>query len=626
MYRDLIQNIVSLMIALLICWNTQAQPQDITWCYAIDSLIGEEITSTVFDNECNIYVAINYQTMKYREQHGPVNYRTENHQSLLLKFDTLGQVIWHQNISSSLDVRLAAIAIAPNGDVLVTGSGDGQIEISDAIVDIPVSQSSDFYRGLFIARLSKEGIFQWVQYWQSETWVTALTIAVSQKDEIYLGYVHQGKLKNKGQLIENYIEQPKPYHYRQLALAKLNHKGVKLESFVLSQDYSGSGDLLGIQFDKSNNMILYGKYQGNLSLPYTEPIHNSKQSGLNSYIAKYLQTDSLFWMKEIGGLHDQSISDIAIAPDQSIYVTGIYNRECILSDRRIVFSNSFYDEDSDINFGNNFFFCHLFPDGTIDFVQYKYHTSTSPFFFKTKAIAVDEQGLIHHVGVYQGKLELAGKKLESSWYQTQPFYALWRDEQLEELSKLSDAPYGKFTAENFDIGNHHFVGSARYDFKDTYINIKDQKVFLPQPNGWPVSFIYGGILSRNRSNNYIANSDSPGGISFNQEIAKDRIRDSPPLTSSPFNEDSIVTTSTSVDVTLFPNPANDQVNLRFNKNLEAIELALFSNSGQLLFVQQLNKVSKDHVLSLDIDQLPAGIYFFKLNNKRQEKVLSFVKQ
>ncbi len=372
-------------------------------------------------------------------------------------------------------------------------------------------------------------------------------------------------------------------------------------------------------------MLLYGKYEGNLSLPFTKPIHNDKHNNAtNSFIAKYDQTDSLLWMKEISGMAEQTINDIAIAPDQSIFLAGVYNPECILTDRRMVFSKSKYDKDSEINYGTNFFFCHLLSDGSIDFVKYKYHTTTSPFLFSSKAIAVDEQGSVHHLGVYKGKVEIAEKQLESSWYQQQPFYALWQDKDLVELNELSDAPYGQFTAENFDISSHRFVGSARYDSKDTYINIKDQKVFLPQPNGWAVSFIYGGIFSQNRNN--IANSDSSGTISFNQEIAKDTFMDLPPIASNTFNEDSTITKSTSVDVILFPNPANDQVNLRFKKNLDAIELALFSNTGQLFFVQQLNKVNKDHVLSLDIDQLPAGIYYLKLYNIGRHEVLSFVKQ
>lgn len=140
---------ISLLIILFICWNAEAQPQDITWCYAIDSLKNEEVVNTIFDEEGNIYVAINYQSRKNGKPH-TYSYRRQNYQSLLLKFDTMGQLLWKQDIHSSMDVRTTALAIAPNGDVLITGTGDGRIDFSGRVVDIAIYRSSVYYGGIFL--------------------------------------------------------------------------------------------------------------------------------------------------------------------------------------------------------------------------------------------------------------------------------------------------------------------------------------------------------------------------------------------------------------------------------------------------------------------------------------------
>ena len=624
MFSKKIIEFVSLLIILFTCWNAEAQPQDITWCYAIDSLKNEEVINTIFDEEGNIYVAINYQSRKNGKPH-TYNYRRQNYQSLLLKFDTMGQLLWKQDIHSSMDVRTTALAIAPNGDVLITGTGDGRIDFSGRVVDIAIHRSSVYYGGIFLARLNKEGDYQWVQSWESELWATTLTIAVSQKNEIYLGFLHRGNLKNKDQIFEKYIEQPNPF--RQLVLAKLSENGVKLESHVLSEDRSGAPDLLTIQFDKQNNLMLYGHYQENLSLLNVEPIHHTNRVlGLNSFMAKYDQNDSLLWMINIGGIWDQVISDITIAPDGSIYLAGIYKRECILSDRKITYSNSIYDESSPIDFGINFFFCHLLSDGTIDFVKYKYHTTTSPFLFRTEALAVDEQGNIHQVGTYKGNVEIEGKQLSSSWYQQQPFYAIWQDQQLVALSELSDAPFGQFTADNFSISNQHFVGSARYTDKDTYININGQKVNLPAPNGWPVSFIYGGSFPRNNSSVVMAEVDSSKtNLSVEQNFNKDilNVRSS---ANDSLNQDSTKNSLTDIDITLFPSPTSDQVHLKFHRKLERMRLGMYSNLGQLLFTQQLNHMEEGNTLTFNVSELPAGIYYFRLNSEGEQKVFSFVKE
>lgn len=64
------------------------------------------------------------------------------------------------------------------------------------------------------------------------------------------------------------------------------------------------------------------------------------------------------------------------------------------------------------------------------------------------------------------------------------------------------------------------------------------------------------------------------------------------------------------EVKVFPNPANNQVNVKVNKELIGTQLAVFDISGRELFTAKLNSVST----SIDISGWPAGIYFLRVGS------------
>ena len=64
---------------------------------------------------------------------------------------------------------------------------------------------------------------------------------------------------------------------------------------------------------------------------------------------------------------------------------------------------------------------------------------------------------------------------------------------------------------------------------------------------------------------------------------------------------------------LYPNPATDNFNLRFEENLnQDLQLSIFSSSGALVKQQQLAAFSNEY--RVDIQDLKAGVYFIKLES------------
>lgn len=75
--------------------------------------------------------------------------------------------------------------------------------------------------------------------------------------------------------------------------------------------------------------------------------------------------------------------------------------------------------------------------------------------------------------------------------------------------------------------------------------------------------------------------------------------------------------------TIFPNPANENINIRF-EGMEAANASIhiYSVNGQVLYTQ--SSINTQEVQSINISHLPAGMYFIKLSTSGFSKVKPFI--
>jgi len=74
-----------------------------------------------------------------------------------------------------------------------------------------------------------------------------------------------------------------------------------------------------------------------------------------------------------------------------------------------------------------------------------------------------------------------------------------------------------------------------------------------------------------------------------------------------------------VELTIYPNPTNDVINIEIKsiKN-ETTELVLINEIGKTVYNQQINS---NGLTQIKMDGLPAGIYFLKVNNVKTYKIV-----
>lgn len=77
---------------------------------------------------------------------------------------------------------------------------------------------------------------------------------------------------------------------------------------------------------------------------------------------------------------------------------------------------------------------------------------------------------------------------------------------------------------------------------------------------------------------------------------------------------------------LQPNPATDQLLIRFSEELEAQELCVYAPTGALLFRKEISNGATMH--SLNVEVLPAGLYYIRVFDKNKLSIASqaFIKQ
>lgn len=77
------------------------------------------------------------------------------------------------------------------------------------------------------------------------------------------------------------------------------------------------------------------------------------------------------------------------------------------------------------------------------------------------------------------------------------------------------------------------------------------------------------------------------------------------------------------DVSLFPNPATDFINIQLNDNFNEITYQIFDNQGKMVMNNQLSEASNYRI---DLQNMPAGIYYLKIYNQNRIKTIKFIRK
>jgi hypothetical protein len=81
------------------------------------------------------------------------------------------------------------------------------------------------------------------------------------------------------------------------------------------------------------------------------------------------------------------------------------------------------------------------------------------------------------------------------------------------------------------------------------------------------------------------------------------------------------------EVALFPDPAEDFINLKIPKvNSNCIEISVFNLLGNIVQFEEYNLTNSDNELSININHLKSGVYLLMINDSKTIYKGKFIKQ
>lgn len=619
-----------------------AQSPKPSWLVNIDAYNDCDMADIEVDKEGNSYAAFNYQgSLTIKELNKKLDYGKHMHGGIL-KVSPAGKVVWAISFKSAYDNRIRAISLAPDGDILVTGFGDGVMRFpagNDSILVGRDKSKNDYHhpQGIYVARLNPDGKTKWVKYWNTG-WGEGLDVSVNSKNEVAVSYYHRNSLKENGKLIDSLINK---HDYSRLSVAFLSPVG-ELIKIKAIDEFNSSSYTPGIKvaYDPKDNLYVYGKFRGRIKFTETDSLTNdSYYESIDSYLTKYSPEGKFEWTKKIGGRNAQTIEDIAFGDDHSVYATGVFSYECTIGDGIKMEEKSEYQWKS----GNSFFYFRCFTDGELAFARY-YNTDKYNSSFTGKSLAIDNNNQTHMIGMFTDSLTIDGFSLAQLDYPGYMFYGRWNGNKLEDLFEIGEAPKGWIFPTSIRVNGNYFAAGGMYYGSDNSMIIRDKKRVFSSLDYGRASFMYGGILPDSKpQKEYELTAMRKREINLS-ELAPLLVCIKPEKNEIPapnrwIPEDTTQTPSRAQlgnelcgiilnekSAKVYPNPTLGPATLELKGMMGgSTQVDIFSENGQLLLTKSIEIQESTYTLSFNLSDVAAGIYFVRIIHGGYEKALRISK-
>ena len=205
---------------------------------------------------------------------------------LIAKFNSSGSLQWQKTLSGSMHDKGNFITVASDGSVYVCG-------ITDSYSEDPYEP----YYDLLITKFNSSGSLQWQKILGGSDDDYGQSVAVASDGSVYVyGYTYSAGMGYSDSLI-----------------TKFNSSGALQWQKTFGVNTNDLGQSVAVASDGS--VYICG---------YT----NSSNPGLNRYdllIAKFNSSGTLSWQKTLSGSDDVCGYSVAVASDNSVYVSGYTN-------------------------------------------------------------------------------------------------------------------------------------------------------------------------------------------------------------------------------------------------------------------------------------------------------------
>ncbi len=635
--------VLSVFMVFLIT-NANGQGPSVKWSLILNGQKSVFLSDLVTDKNGNTYIAVNYTSnLKIPGLDKEVPFTAHAHiHGLVMKINSQGKPIWAHPFFSGWDNRINDLALAPNGDLLITGFGDGILHfpglkdtLKVGIAPIRNHLTTTRFQGLFAARYSSDGERKWVQYWNSPV-AEGVAIAANKQNEVSLVYNFRVKISHQGKIIDEYPISAKIES--RTGLATFDAKGNLKKIHTLASEKSGMAVVNHkLIFDNADNLLLYGLFRGKIHLTPTDSLVNDNYyESSDSYLAKFDPEGKIIWAKKIGGQNSQNITDVVIGPDNSIYGVGYYATECVFGDAVSVIHKSRYELKS---YGSLFYF-NLCQNGELEYIRYVENKGSASY-IRGQSIGLDQNGKIHIVGDFNDTIRI-DKGVAATWHHnSNGFFSYWNKNKLTSLQKVGDSPKGWLTTNRIAVNKNTFTCAGEYAGEFASLDLQGRKLSLSNNDYSRDCYIFGGTIPAEKTNqSNVAKCDT---------VRKERMEMLKPLLTCLSQEDNTITNIwyqdpegkpgtvsglvktpcgepvTGMEVALYPNPTKGEIKVMVTGIKGITQFEIYSVTGQLVLSHRVEIEKQEQIMIFDLTRLSAATYILRVTHKNYQKALKIVK-
>lgn len=273
--------------------------------------------------------------------------------SFLGSYNSSGTYLWANRIGgfTNRDYQQQARDIISDSEnnVYVTGSYSGDLDFNPSESNSNYLLSSYNQTNIFLGKYSENGAYIWAISLNGENYNQGRKLAVDHNDDIILGGIFSNDVDFNPSETEDSIIQPSAYFNNNIFLAKYTMNGDFVWAFKLESNANTYSYITGLKTDANGNIYISGHSYGAIDLdPSSGTTQFTPQGDNVSFIAKYSNSGSLIWAKEINSNSNVTIEDLSLDSENNSYITGYFKGDAQFNSTNSngnISSSNIYDED-----------------------------------------------------------------------------------------------------------------------------------------------------------------------------------------------------------------------------------------------------------------------------------------
>lgn len=559
----MIKNLCFLLILLFYFsfQNSNAQAPNWQLAKTIGGINNDEGRSIVIDASGNVYTSGTfYGTVDFDPDTSVFNLTLGGgFITFISKLDSSGDFLW----AKAMARRIRSMQLDASGNILILGTFSGTVDFDPGVAQTNLTSVGSL--DIFITKLDSAGNFVWAKQLGGGDFDVGYSICIDNTGNVITSGLFSGTSDFNPNSSINY--NLTSAGGQDIFVSKLDNNG----NFVWAKAMGGFYDdyALSIQVDDSNNVYTTGGFKGGDFDPDAGVFYLATSGFTDIFVSKLNSSGNFQWAKAMGGTLSDIGNSIAIDDSENVFLTGTFQ------------GTADFDPDASGLFnlsaigGTDIYITKLNSSG--NFIWAKAIGGTS--YVTSNDITLDASANIYTTGYFSGTIDFDPNSL-TTYLET----SVGADDIF--ISKLDSS--GNFVWTKVMGGSDYDYGSS------VVINASGNAYLLGNFNS--TSVILGSTI--------LTNADLTGSTS-DIFIAKLNTINT-----------GIENVQNQYDVSIYPNPAINQVFISFPNHFNKIIATIFDIRGKVISESTL--INPDN-LYLSTKELINGVYLLKIETEKFTK-------